>query len=98
MAKAKLGIETEAKLHDLKIWIKEVAQMPELAKQEFADRVQKVRGAIAQRGLDALVIFSDMRAIGGGNSFYLSIGTWTSRACYPVYVVDEETSPINQRQ
>lgn len=59
--------------------------MPELAPQELVDRVRKVREAMAQRGLDALVVYADMRALGGGNSFYLS--NYHSSLEFPTLVV-----------
>lgn len=46
--------------------------MPELAEQEFGSRIQKVRKLMSQRGFSALIVYSDMRPLGGGNSFYLS--------------------------
>lgn len=46
--------------------------MPELTEHEFASRVQNVRKLMSQRGLAALVVYSDMRPLGGGNGFFLS--------------------------
>lgn len=46
--------------------------MPELTEGDFTNRIQEVRKLMAQRGYSALVVYSDMRALGGGNCFYLS--------------------------